>query len=124
MRRTTGLIIAAGLIAGMLFAAAPAFADSGDPVAACQPGTANAEGATGVGAWQLLSQDEYAELLVATFGEEPYPGAADDRAAATYALCDKNEDGYACVLEQTFPTNASGFTVSLLTEDNHYPSDG
>lgn len=121
MRRTTKLIIAAGLMAGMLFAAAPALADAGDPVATCQPGTAEAEGATGVGAWQLLSRGEYAELLIATFGEEPYPGAAEDRAEATYAFCDKNEDGYACVLKQTFPANAAGFTFSLLVEDNHYP---
>ena len=123
MRRIPILIIALGLAAGMLFMAAPALAGEGEPVGACQPGTASANGATGVEAWELLSQSDYAELLRATF-DEPYPGAAEIRAAATYDFCDKNDDGYACVLKQTFPTNAAGFTYSLLVEDNHYPFDG
>lgn len=118
MKRT---IIGLGMIPALLMTAAPALAAEGDPVGECQPGTAYAVGATGIGAWQLLSQAEYAELLEATFGEEPYPGAAEDRAAATYAFCDKNDDGYACVLKQTFPSNEAGFTFSLLIEDNHFP---
>jgi hypothetical protein len=120
MRTATSLIIAIGLMAGMLSATATAFADEGAPVGTCQPGTANAQGAPGVGEWQLLSQSEYAELLRATFGE-PSPGAAEERAEVTYAFCDKNDDGYACVLKQTLPANASGITHALLTEDNHYP---
>ena len=120
MRTATSLIIAAGLMAGMLSATATAFAYEGDPVATCQPGTANTQGVPGVGEWQLLSQNEYAELLKATF-DEPYPGAAEERASVTYVFCDKNEDGYACVLKQTLPANASGITYALLAEDNHYP---
>jgi hypothetical protein len=120
MKRT---IIGLGLIAGLLTTAAPALAAEGDPAGGCQPGTGDAVGATGIGAWQLLSQAEYAELLKATF-EEPYPGAAEERAGVTYAFCDKNDDGYACVLKQTFPSNAAGYTYSLLVEDNHFPDGG
>ena len=120
MRTATSLIIVAGLMAGIFSATASAFADEGHPVGTCQPGTANARGATGVEEWHLLSQSESAELLRATF-DEPYPGAAEERASVTYAFCDKNEDGYACVLKQTLPANGSGITYALLAEDNHYP---
>jgi len=116
-------IIGLGLITGMLFAATPALGVEGDPVGGCQPGTAYAAGATGIDAWQLLSEAGYAQLLKDTF-EEPYPGAAEDAARRTYAFCDKNEDGYACVTKQTFPSNNAGFTYSLLTEDNHFPLGG
>jgi len=117
MKRT---IIGLGMIPGLLATAAPALAAEGDPVGACQPGTSYAVGAPGIGAWQLLSQAEYADLLDATFGE-PYPGAAEERAAITYAFCDRDGDGYACVLKQTFPSNNAGFTFSLLIEDNNFP---
>lgn len=120
MKRT---IIGLGLVAGLLTTAAPAFASEGDPAGGCQPGTASAADEAGIGPWQLLSQADYADLLKATFGE-PYPGAAEDRAEQTYAFCDKNDDGYACVLKQTFPSNSAGFTYSLLIEDNHFPDGG
>lgn len=121
MKRTIRLAIVLALAASALFAT-PALADEGDPLGDCQPGTEHAIGTTGIEEWQLLSQAEYADFLIETFGAEPYPGAAEDRAEVTYAFCDKNEDGYACVLKQTFPANASGFSVSLLAEDNHYPT--
>jgi hypothetical protein len=60
-----------------------------------------------------MTVEEYAAALIETFGGEPYPGAALERAQATYDFCDHNEDGKACVMLQTFP--ATVFTIV----DNH-----
>jgi hypothetical protein len=121
MKRVIKLTVALALSTSVLFAA-PALADEGEPLAGCQPGTEQSQGKNGIGEWQLMSQSEYADYLIETFGSEPYPGAAEDRAEITYDFCDKNGDDYACVLKQDFPTNAAGFSVSLLAEDNHYPN--
>lgn len=121
MKRVIKLTVALALSTSVLVAA-PALADEGEPLAGCQPGTAQSQGASGIAGWQLMSESEYADYLIETFGSEPYPGAAEDRAEITYDFCDKNGDDYACVLKQDFPTNAAGFSVSLLVEDNHYPN--
>ena len=121
MKRVIKLTVALAFSTSVMFAT-PALADEGEPLAGCQPGTAQSRGASGIAGWQLMSESEYVEYLIETFGEEPYPGAAAARAAITYDFCDKNGDDYACVLKQDFPTNASGFSVSLLVEDNYYPN--
>jgi len=99
----------------LLVTAFPAQADNGNiPVADCQPGAGNDL----MGSWQMLSLEEYAQLLYEEFNAPDYDSALA-RATATYAFCDHNGDNYACVMEQNLPNDANGSSRWLLIEDNH-----
>ncbi len=111
----SAVAIAAGFLLTM---APPAHADNaGAPVAGCQPGAGNDL----MSNWQLLSLEEYAQLLVDSSKSEPTWDQALDRATATYAFCDKNGDNYACVMTQHLPNDANGSDTWFLIEDNHFP---
>jgi hypothetical protein len=111
------VIVAATML---LVTALPAQANNaGAPVVGCQPGAGNDL----MGNWQLMSLEEYAELLVEKSKSASYEEALQ-RATATYAFCDKNGDNYACVMEQHLPNDASGSSLWFLIEDNHFPFGG
>ncbi|MEJ2487369.1 MAG: hypothetical protein P8Y68_16715 [Anaerolineales bacterium] len=116
MKRTIA-IFAVAIAAGFLLAmASPAHADNaGAPAAGCQPGAGNDL----MGSWQLLSLEEYAQLLVEKSKSAPSYEQALARATATYAFCDKNGDNYACVMTQNLPNDANGSDTWFLIEDNH-----
>jgi hypothetical protein len=116
------LITTLAVAAVMLIAATlPAYADNGGtPEAGCQPGAGNDL----MGNWQLMSLEEYAQLLVEKSKSAPSYEEALERAKATYAFCDKNGDNYACVMEQHLPNDANGSSLWFLIEDNHFPFGG
>ena len=96
----------------LLAVAQPAFAANGDaPEPGCQVGATNII----VGEWQLFSRGEFEDYLVDAFDYSPE--RAKEQSEITYAFCDHNNDGYACVLEQNLPNDASG--SHWLVEDNH-----
>lgn len=102
----------------MLAIASPAHADNaGAPAAGCQPGAGNDL----MGSWQLLSLEEYAQLLVEKSKRSPTYEEALEQAKATYAFCDKNGDNYTCVMEQHLPNDANGSNLWFLIEDNYFP---
>jgi hypothetical protein len=68
--------------------------------------------------WQLLSLEEYAQLLVEALKAPSYEEALE-RAETTYDFCDINGDNYACVMTQNLPNDASGSSQWFLVEDNH-----
>ena len=115
------MIFAIAIAAGFLLTlASPAQADHGNvPVANCPPGAGNDL----MGSWQLMSLEEYAQLLYDEFNAPDYESALT-RAQATYAFCDKNGDNYACIMEQNLPNDANGSSRWLLVEDNHFPFGG
>lgn len=101
----------------LLAAVSPVSAANGTaPTAGCQPGAGNDL----MGSWQLLSLEEYADLLNKEYNAPNYESALA-RATATYAFCDKNGDNYACVMTQNLPNDANGSDTWLLVEDNHFP---
>jgi hypothetical protein len=110
------LITTLAVTAAILLATAlPAHAEDGtEPVGGCQPGADNGI----VQGWQLLRVDEFAQFLVDDFGAPSYE-IAFERAETTYDFCDHNNDGYACVMVQNFPNDASGSSKWWLAEDNH-----
>ena len=111
-----GLVIVMSLgISSVALAAAPAAlaANGQPPVTGCQPGANNGI----VNEWQLFSQSDFADYLVKVFDYDEE--AAEKRAASTYAFCDHNNDGYACVMQQNLPNDASGSNIFWLAEDNH-----
>jgi len=111
-RKITILTLAAAML---LAGALPALAANGKaPDAECQVG-ANSQI---VGEWQLLSKEKFAELLVDGFKYDSYEEALV-AAGVTYAFCDRNNDGLACVMTQTLPNDASGSIIWTLVEDNH-----
>lgn len=96
-----------------------------------------------VGAWNMMTQAEYELVLLAGRGVNAddalpehliHPGGADgtidtwgelahEAATATWAFCDHNTDGYACVMRQTLPTDANGSENWFIILDNHpFPS--
>ena len=82
------------------------------PENGCQPGANNHR----VQGWQLFSRDEFADYLMG----RGYPEEnAVQQSIVTYAFCDHNNDGYACVMEQNLPNDASGYSSYWLAEDNH-----
>jgi hypothetical protein len=109
-RKITILAIAAA----MLLTAAPAAlaANGQPPVNGCQPGANNDI----VNEWQLFSRDGFADYLVELGWDAD---AAEERSYITYAFCDHNNDGYACVMQQNLPNDASGHSTYWLAEDNH-----
>ena len=110
-RKITIIAIAAAI---MLAAAPAALAANGQPpVNGCQPGANNDI----VNEWQLFYITEFEEYLVNEFGYTE--DAAEERAESTYAFCDHNDDGYACVMQQNLPNDASGSSKWWLAEDNH-----
>ena len=110
-RKITIIAIAAAI---MLAAAPAALAANGQPpVNGCQPGADNGI----VNEWQLFSQSQFATYLVEVFDYDEE--AAEKRAASTYSFCDHNNDGYACVMQQNLPNDASGRSTYWLAEDNH-----
>jgi hypothetical protein len=56
--------------------------------------------------------DELARPGIETWGELIHASAS-----ATWEFCDHNDDGYACVMKQTFPVEAPPFQYTIL--DNH-----
>jgi hypothetical protein len=109
---TLAVVIAAALL---LVTATPSLAAEGTaPNAGCQPGAGNDL----MGSWQLLSLEEYAQRIYEV-GKAPDLASALERATATYAFCDRDGDGYACVMEQNLPNDASGSSLWFLVEDNH-----
>ena len=109
---TLAIVLAAALL---LATASPSFAAEGTaPDAGCQPGAGNDL----MGYWQLLSLEEYAQLLYEV-GKAPDFASALERATATYDFCDRDGDGYACVMEQKLPNDSSGSSLWFLVEDNH-----
>ena len=113
----TFLIIALTIL---LVAVSPVSAANGTtPSTGCQPGAGNDL----MGSWQLLSLEEYAQLLVEKSKSNPSYEEALKRATATYAFCDKNGDNYACVMTQHLPNDANGSDTWFLIEDNHFPFD-
>jgi hypothetical protein len=115
-RIITTLAMAFAVAAAMVLAmVSPSIAANGTPpVTGCQPGGDNQI----VEGWQLLSLNEYADLLVDE-GHAPNYESALASATATYAFCDRNEDNYACVMKQNLPNDASGSSLWFLIEDNH-----
>jgi len=94
----------------------PAFAEAGNaPVAGCQVGANN----TIVGEWKLFSRGDFAEYLYLHEELDYSEAEAEQQAKTTYAFCDHNNDGYACVMEQNLPNEASGKSTYWLVEDNH-----
>ncbi len=109
---TLAVVMAAALL---LATASPSFAAEGTaPDAGCQPGADNGL----IEQWQLLSLEEYAQLLYEV-GSAPDFESALERATATYAFCDHNGDNYTCVMEQNLPNDANGSSHWFLIEDNH-----
>lgn len=112
------------LVAAMLLAAAPtAFATHPEapPVSEnrpgndeCRPGSDNQHN----GPWTLMDKEAYVQRILVVF-----PGAPEDlvnlAADATWDFCDHNDDGFACVKEQTLPNDASGSGTYWITLDNH-----
>ena len=113
MKRIITLHLA--IVATMLLAVfQPVFAENGNaPGAGCQVGANNII----VGEWQLFSREEFEDYLVDAFDYSPE--RAELQSEITYAFCDHNDDGYACVLEQNLPNDASGHSSYWLLEDNH-----
>ncbi len=110
------LAVAIAVATTMLIStASPSFAaNEKAPVAGCQPGADNGI----IEQWQLLSLEEYAQLLYEV-GSAPDFESALERATATYAFCDHNGDNYTCVMEQNLPNDANGSSHWFLIEDNH-----
>jgi len=110
------VIVMSSGISSVGLAAAPAApaANGQRPVNGCQPGADNGI----VQEWQMLSLEQYAQLLFEEFSAPDYASALE-RATATYAFCDHNGDNYACVMQQNLPTDANGSSRWLLVEDNH-----
>lgn len=113
-RRITTTITTLAMAAAMLMLVAPAALAEEGPETGCPVGTANSDSAQ-VGEWELLSQAEFAALLMDEYGYTDFE-AADQRATLTYDFCDKNDDGYACVMKQNLP---AGGGSHWLAEDNH-----
>ena len=109
------LLVAVFVVSAAYYAAAPAAlaANGQPPVNGCQPGANNDI----VNEWQLFSQSQFATYLVEVFDYDEE--AAEKRAASTYSFCDHNNDGYACVMQQNLPNDASGSNIFWLAEDNH-----
>ncbi len=106
------LVVAATVL---LSTASPSFAAKGKaPVAGCQPGADSGL----ITQWQLLSLEEYAQLLYQV-GKAPDLESAIEWANVTYAFCDRNGDNYTCVMEQNLPNDANGSSHWFLIEDNH-----
>ena len=115
---TLAIVLTAALL---LATASPSFAAEGTaPDTGCQPGAGNDL----MGNWQLMSLEEYAQLLVEKSKSSPSYEEALERAKATYAFCDKNGDNYTCVMEQNLPNDANGSSLWFLIEDNHFPFGG
>ena len=146
-RNITILALAAAMV---LLGAAPAFATHPEPIPAsdaappntvdCRPG-----GNSHItGHWTMMTQLQYEDMLLAGLAERGIyadtelpperirPGGDDGTidtwgelvpasATATWDFCDHNDDGFACVMKQTFPVDAPPFTLTIL--DNHpFPS--
>ena len=109
-RKITIIAIAAAI----LLAAAPAAlaANGQPPVNGCQLGANNDI----VNEWQLFDRAGFADYLVELGWDED---AAEERSYITFAFCDHNNDGFACVMQQNLPTDASGKNIYTLAEDNH-----
>ena len=96
-----------------------------------------------VGPWTMMTQQEYETMLLADRGlsaDDPlpeslvHPGGDDglidtwgelahESATATWEFCDHNDDGHACVMKQTAPSGAAGWTMAYTILDNHpFPS--
>jgi hypothetical protein len=110
------IILHLAIAATMLLAVAqPAFAANGKaPDGGCQVGAHNEI----VGEWQLFDQGDFVKYLMA----KPFDYSlkrATDRAVEVWAFCDHNNDGFACVMEQNLPNDASGSSSFALVEDNH-----
>jgi hypothetical protein len=98
----------------LLAVAQPAFAANGNaPEPGCQVGAHNEI----VGEWQLFSKAEFRDYLEFDLGWTK--GGADRQSEITWAFCDHNNDGYACLMEQHLPNDASGWSEYWLVEDNH-----
>jgi hypothetical protein len=111
-RKITILAVSAAML---LAGALPALAANGTaPDTGCQVGANNQI----VGEWQLLSEEEFAQLRYDNFEYASYEEALK-AAGVTYAFCDRNNDGLACVMTQTLPNDASGSIIWTLVEDNH-----
>ena len=75
----------------------------------CRPGANNHR----VGSWELMTETDFiAEVLAVTGGVVP-----PERAAEIWEFCDKNRDGFACVMRQTFP-EGSPYNVVWTLLDN------
>lgn len=112
---TTLAVALAVALAILLVTASPSFATNGTaPDAGCQPGANNQI----VEGWQLLSLEEYANLLFKEGSAPTYENALE-RATVTYNFCDHDGDNYACVMEQNLPNDASGSSHWFIIEDNH-----
>jgi hypothetical protein len=111
---TTTLVVAIAAVL-LLATVTPSLAANGAaPDAGCQPGADNGI----IEQWQLLSLEEFAQLLYEV-GSAPDLESALERATAIYAFCDHNGDNYTCVMEQNLPNDANGSSHWFLIEDNH-----
>lgn len=118
--RITSMATLLALTAAFLATAIPAaLAEEPVPVAYCQPGTAGGSTAH-VSAWALMTESQFADLLVEEFNA-PSQDLADGAAKATFDFCDKNEDRFACVLTKK-QTGANFHSGGWLAEDNNYPN--
>lgn len=105
--------ILAIVVSAIMLAVQPALAANGNaPEPGCQVGANNII----VGEWQLFSRAEFADYLVEAFNYSPE--RAELQSEITYAFCDHNDDGYACVLEQNLPNDASGGDHWWMARDN------
>ena len=116
MKRTiTTLALAASM---MLLVIPAAFANSensndaaGSGTERCRPGAQNNDL---IGSWELMDKDDYIADVTAVLTERFEAGlygdmteaefqlrldGIPDRADATWAFCDKNRDGWACVMK-------------------------
>jgi hypothetical protein len=92
-----------------------------------------------VGSWTMMTQPEYEAMLLADRGvsaDDPLPASlirpggpdglidtwgelAHAAATATWEFCDHNDDGLTCVMKQTAPSGAVGWTMAYTILDNH-----
>jgi hypothetical protein len=110
------LVLTAGLVMGLAPAALATY--GGSPDTGCQVGAAGANDTAAAEGWQEMTVEEFAQFLVDDFNAPDYETALG-RATLTYAFCDHNDDGQACITKQTFPNAATGSAVWWLAEDNH-----
>ncbi|MGB7861351.1 MAG: hypothetical protein WBM90_12705 [Acidimicrobiia bacterium] len=122
--RITSIVTTMVMFGALLMAFSPAALAEEIPETGCQPGQSG-HGNSSVSGWQLMTADDLAQLWVDEFGApadvngvpiDPVRAAAQ----ATFDFCDKNDDGFACVLtkKQTGKNYHSGGWLAL---DNHYP---
>lgn len=137
----TALLIAVAAPAGATHAEPPPYNEAAEPnTEDCRPGADNHI----VGPWTMMTQAEYEAMLLEDSGLSAgdalpeslvHPGGDDGlidtwgelahkAATATWEFCDHNDDGLACVMKQTAPTGAVGWTTTAYNIlDNHpFPS--